>query len=126
MTKVLVVDDNIANLKLAAVVLAKAGYEVLTAQDGEAGLMMVEEHKPDLVLMDVQMPGLDGLEATRRLKAKPATAGIPIVALTALAMKGDEERLRAAGYDDYLAKPFHYPELLAKVAAFLPPGAVPR
>ncbi len=121
MGKVLVVDDNVANLKLAAVVLAKAGHEVITATDGEAGLALARQERPDLVLMDVQMPGLDGLAATRLLKEDPATTTIPVVALTALAMKGDEQRILAAGCDGYIAKPFHYPDLLAKVASILPP-----
>ncbi len=119
MKKILVVDDNAANLKLAAVVLTGAGYEVLTAADGETGVALARAQLPALVLMDVQMPGLDGLEATRLLRADPQTATIAIVALTALAMKGDEERILAAGCDDYIAKPFRYQELLERVAAVL-------
>lgn len=119
MKKILVVDDNAANLKLAAVVLSGAGYEVLTANDGETGVALARAQLPALVLMDVQMPGLDGLAATRMLRTDTQTASIPVVALTALAMKGDEERILAAGCDGYIAKPFHYQELLERVATML-------
>lgn len=116
---ILIVEDNPANLKLATLLLEKAGYAVLTAADGEAGVRLAGKHLPDLVLMDIQMPGIDGLEATRRLRTDPATSGLRIVALTALAMKGDEERIRAAGCDGYIAKPFRPAEFLEKVAAAL-------
>lgn len=116
---ILLVEDNLANLKLATLLLEKAGYTVLTAADGEAGVRLAGKHLPDLVLMDIQMPGIDGLEATRRLRTDPATSGLRIVALTALAMKGDEERIRAAGCDGYIAKPFRPAEFLEKVAAAL-------
>jgi two-component system cell cycle response regulator DivK len=119
MLTILVVDDNRVNLKLATVLLEKAGYTVLAATDGEAGVRLAGEHGPDLVLMDIQMPGIDGFEATRRLRADPAMAKLKIVALTALAMKGDRERILAAGCDGYIAKPFHPAEFLEKVAAAL-------
>ena len=122
MATILIVEDNPANLKLAATVLEKAGHAVLSAEDGEKGLVLARERLPDLVLMDIQMPGIDGLEATRRLRADPATAGLKIVALTALAMKGDEERILEAGCDGYIAKPFRYQDLLDRVAAALGPG----
>ncbi|MBX3618481.1 MAG: response regulator [Rhizobacter sp.] len=115
MATILVVEDNPQNLKLAQLVLRKGGHAVLAAPDGEQGLKAAGEHQPDLVLMDVQMPGLDGLEVTRRLKHDPLTAHIKVVALTALAMKGDAERILAAGCDAYLAKPYQYQQLLDAV-----------
>lgn len=117
--KVLVVEDNPANMKLAVLVLEQAGYRVLQAGDAADGLATARSESPDLILMDIQLPGMDGLAATRELKADPATCGIPVIALTAYAMKGDDEKMRAAGCDGYLAKPFHYPDLLAAVALHL-------
>lgn len=119
MAIILVVEDNLHNLKLAQIVLHKAGHAVLSAADGEQGLQLAGEQQPDLVLMDVQMPGLDGLEVTRRLKHDPLTAHIKVVALTALAMKGDAERILAAGCDAYLAKPYQYQELVEVVKTTL-------
>jgi two-component system cell cycle response regulator DivK len=119
MSRVLVVEDNPQNLKLARLVLSKAGFEVLEAGDGEQGVRLAREQLPDLVLMDVQMPGLDGLGAVRLLRGDPRTARLKVVALTAQAMKGDRERILAAGCDGYLAKPFDYRELLATVARVL-------
>jgi len=119
MTTVLVVEDNPLNLKLAEVILNRGGYSVLTARDGESGLQMVRDRCPALVVLDVQMPGMDGLAVTRTLRADPATAQVKILALTALAMKGDEERIRAAGCDAYLAKPFEFHALLDTVARLL-------
>lgn len=124
MASILVVEDNPANLKLAVMLLEKAGHVVSRAEDGEAGVRLAREIKPDLVLMDIQMPGIDGLEATRRLRADPATAHLRIVALTALAMKGDEQKIREAGCDGYIAKPYHYREFLDQVARAL--DAAPR
>jgi two-component system, cell cycle response regulator DivK len=115
MATILVVEDNPHNLKLAQLVLQKAGHAVLAADNGEAGLRMAGEKQPDLILMDVQMPGMDGLSVTRLLKQTPATAHIKVVALTALAMKGDAERILAAGCDAYLAKPYHYNDLMQVV-----------
>lgn len=122
MASILVVEDNPANLKLAVMLLEKAGHAVSQAEDGEAGVRLARDIKPDLVLMDIQMPGIDGLEATRRLRADPATAHLRIVALTALAMQGDEERIRQAGCDGYIAKPYHYREFLDQVEAALGGG----
>ena len=119
MATLLIVEDNPANLKLARVVLERAGHAVLEAMDAEAGLAIAREKRPDLILMDIQLPGMDGLSATVELKRDPATAAIPVLALTAHAMMGDEEKIRAAGCDGYLTKPFRYPELLARVAAML-------
>ncbi len=115
MATILVVEDNPQNLKLAQLVLQRAGHAVLLAGNGEAGLALAREQQPDLILMDVQMPGMDGLSATRLLKADPMTAHVKVVALTALAMKGDAERILAAGCDAYLAKPYHYNELISAV-----------
>ena len=119
MARILVVEDNAQNRKLAQLVLQKAGHEVLAAESGEDGVRLAREQLPGLVLMDVQMPGMDGLEATRLLREDPETAGLKIVALTALAMKGDEERILRSGFDAYLAKPFEYAELVGLVKRLL-------
>jgi CheY-like chemotaxis protein len=102
---VLVVDDNPTNLKLIAYLLQAKGYDVHTATDAESALEQVADVKPALILMDLQLPGMDGLELTRRLKANPSTQHIRVIAVTAYAMKGDEERARAAGCDGYVPKP---------------------
>jgi two-component system cell cycle response regulator DivK len=117
---ILVVEDNIANMTLAVFLLNSVGHTVLSASDAEAGLTLAKEEQPDLILMDIQLPGMDGLQATALLKADQTTRAIPVVALTALAMKGDEERIRAAGCDGYIAKPMRYQEFLATIAAQLP------
>jgi two-component system cell cycle response regulator DivK len=117
--QILIVEDNAANMKLAVYVLQSAGHEVLSATSAEAGLALARSEHPDLILMDIQLPGMDGLQATAALKGDPATKSIPVIALTALAMKGDEERIRAAGCDGYIAKPMRYKEFLASVAARL-------
>ena len=119
MTTVLVVEDNPANMTLATFLLKSAGYAVLSATDAESGLALARAEQPDLVLMDIQLPGMDGLEATALLKRDEATRDIPVVALTALAMKGDEERIRAAGCDGYIAKPLAYRDFLATVSTHL-------
>ncbi|MES2071656.1 MAG: response regulator [Pseudomonadota bacterium] len=119
MMKVLVVEDNEANMKLAVIVLESGGYQVVQAVDGAQGIDQARRELPDLILMDIQLPGTDGLTATRILKADVATSHIPIIALTAYAMKGDDERMFAAGCDGYITKPIHYPELLAQVARHL-------
>lgn len=119
MPTILIVEDNPTNMKLSSFVLESADYTVITATDAEIGLSMARASHPDLILMDIQLPGMDGLEATALLKADEATRAIPVVALTALAMKGDEERIRAAGCDGYIAKPLDYKELLATVKANL-------
>ena len=105
MAKILVVDDDPRNLRLAVSVLEQAGHEVLSAEGGAEGVEAALAHAPDLVLMDMQMPGMDGASALRRLRAEPRTAALKVVALTALAMKGDRERLLAEGLDGYLEKP---------------------
>jgi two-component system cell cycle response regulator DivK len=119
MTKIVVIEDNPFNMKLAAFLLHGAGYEVLQAVDAEAGLALIRAEQPMLVLMDVQLPGMDGIKATRMLKADPALAHIKIIALTAHAMNGDGESMLQAGCDGYLAKPFHRQEFLALVAQTL-------
>jgi two-component system cell cycle response regulator DivK len=119
MAKVLIVEDNPANMKLATFLLQSAGHTVLSATDAEAGLTLARGEQPNLILMDIQLPGMDGLEATGLLKRDDATSAIPVIALTALAMKGDEERIRAAGCDGYVAKPMDYQDFLATIAAQL-------
>jgi two-component system cell cycle response regulator DivK len=105
MPQVLVVDDNPINLELAGYVLAADGWEVVTAGDALEALRCLEARHPDLILMDIQLPGMDGLTLTRQIKADPATRHITVVAFTAYAMKGDEEIMRTAGCDGYLVKP---------------------
>jgi two-component system cell cycle response regulator DivK len=117
---VLVVEDNPANMTLAVFLLESVGHRVLTATDAEAGLTLARDAQPNLILMDMQLPGMDGLEATMLLKEDDATRAIPVIALTALAMKGDEARIRAAGCDSYIGKPMRYKEFLAAIAAYLP------
>jgi len=120
---VLIVDDNPQNLKLARVLLASEGYEVRTAVDAEEALSVLETFAPRLILMDLQLPGMDGLELTRRLKADPARRHILVVALTAYAMKGDDDKARAAGCDGYVSKPIDTERLPTLVAAYLAAGA---
>jgi CheY-like chemotaxis protein len=103
--RILIVDDNATNLKLVAYLMKANGYEVDTALEAGAALDAIAKHRPDVILMDIQLPGIDGLELTRRLKADPATRDIVIIAVTAYAMKGDEDKALAAGCDDYITKP---------------------
>ena len=119
MAKVLIVEDNAANMTLAVFLLQSAGHTVVSATDAEAGLTLARAEQPNLILMDIQLPGMDGLQATALLKGDAATVAIPVIALTALAMKGDEERIRAAGCDGYIAKPMRYEAFLSTVAAQL-------
>lgn len=116
---ILVVDDHVANLKLVRMLLTAEGYEVRMAADADEALAVLEDFKPRLILMDLQMPGMDGFELTRRLKSNPATKGIAIIALTAYAMKGDEHRAQAAGCDGYVAKPIDTRTLPQLIARFL-------
>ena len=122
MARILVVEDNPANMSFAVFLLESAGHAVLKATDAETGLSIARAERPDLVLMDIQLPGMDGLIATAELKRDEATRAIPVIALTALAMKGDEERIRAAGCDGYIAKPMRYMDFLAAIAAQLAPA----
>ena len=119
MAKVLIVEDNPTNMALAKFLLQSAGHLVLSAVDAEAGLTLARAELPNLILMDIQLPGMDGLQATMLLKRDDATRAIPVIALTALAMKGDEERILAAGCDSYIAKPMRYREFLAVIAVQL-------
>lgn len=123
---VLIVDDNPLNLKLVHVVLKAEGYEARTATDAEEALVVLGSWRPQLVLMDLQMPGMDGLELTRTLKADPATRGIRILALTAFAMKGDDQKALAAGCDGYIAKPVDVKTLPGYVARFVEPESEPE
>jgi two-component system, cell cycle response regulator DivK len=117
--EILLVDDNPANLKLVRVLLTTEGYEVRVASDAEEALKVLDDFEPQIILMDVQLPGMDGLELTRRLKADPRRRDIVIIALTAYAMKGDEEKARAAGADGYLSKPIDTRTLPASIASYL-------
>ena len=119
MARVLVIEDNAANMKLTVLLLQNAGHAVLSAVDAETGLALARSELPDLVLMDIQLPGMDGLAATALLKADRRTAGIPVIALTAMAMKADQERSELAGCDAYIAKPLRYRELYTAVDALL-------
>lgn len=115
--RVLIVDDNLTNLKLVRVLLTLEGYDVRTASDAEEAMTVLGAFSPSLILMDLQLPGMDGLELTRRLKVDPSTRNAVIIAITAYAMKGDEERALAAGCDGYVSKPIDtraLPALLAR------------
>jgi len=119
MTKILYVEDNDDNVYVVKGRLTRAGFTVLVAVDGEQGLAVATADKPDLILMDLSLPVLDGWEATRRLKAAPETKGIPVIALSAHAMTGDREKAVDAGCDDYDTKPVDFPRLLGKIRALL-------
>jgi CheY-like chemotaxis protein len=114
--RILIVDDNPTNLKLVTYLVKSHGYEVDTATDADSALARIGAQKPRLMLLDLQLPGIDGLELTRRIKGNPDTHDIVIVAVTAYAMKGDEERARAAGCDDYVTKPIDTRGLPALIA----------
>jgi two-component system cell cycle response regulator DivK len=120
--RILIVEDNADNMFLTVMLLQSAGHTVLSATDAEAGLTLARAEVPDLILMDIQLPGMDGLEATAFLRRDDATRAIPVIALTALAMKGDEERTRTAGCDGYIAKPMGIQDFLTTVAAHLAPS----
>lgn len=119
----LIVDDNPENLKLILMVLASTGHELVTATDALQALHAIERRTPDLILLDLQLPGMDGLELTRRLRANVHTRAIPIVAVTAYAMKGDEDKAKEAGCDDYLVKPIDKRLLRTLVKSYLEPTA---
>ena len=128
MPKILLVEDNEMNRDMLSRRLARRGYEVVVAVDGETGVRMAQSEAPALILMDMSLPGLDGWDATRQIKADPATQGIPVVALTAHAMSGDREKSLAAGCDDFDTKPVDFERLLGKIQALLGPagGTAPR
>ena len=121
---ILVVEDNERNLKLVRDVLEYAGYDVRVARTAEDGISLAASEPPDLVLMDLQLPGIDGLEALRRLRASPRTAGIPVVAVTAQAMKHDRERALDAGFNGYIEKPISVRAFPDQVRSFLSGGEV--
>ena len=121
MTKrILVVEDQEDNRQILRDLLSNAGFEMIEAEDGQQALTQAAKHKPDLILMDIQLPLLDGYEATRRIKADPALNAIPIIVVTSYALSGDEEKAHAAGCDAYVAKPFSPRALLAKIREYLP------
>jgi two-component system, cell cycle response regulator DivK len=122
MAKILYVEDNEDNVYMLRGRLERAGFDVIVATDGEQGVAMAAAEAPALILMDLRLPVLDGWEATRRLKARPETAVIPVIALSAHAMAGDRERAIAAGCDDYDTKPVDFPRLLDKIRAALGKG----
>jgi two-component system, cell cycle response regulator DivK len=117
--RILVIEDTEDNRQILRDLLSSAGYEIIEAADGESGVAMAAKHRPDLILMDIQLPIIDGYEATRRIKADAATRHIPIVAVTSYALVGDEAKTREAGCDGYVAKPFSPRHLLEKVREFL-------
>ena len=119
MPRILLVEDNEMNRDMLSRRLERKGFQVVLAVDGKEGVEMAASHAPDLVLMDMSLPVLDGWEATRRLKAAPATRHLPVIALTAHAMSGDRERALEAGCDDYDTKPIELPRLLGKIEALL-------
>jgi two-component system cell cycle response regulator DivK len=123
--RILYVEDNEDNIYVVKNRFTRAGFTVLVATDGEQGVAMAATERPDLILMDLRLPVLDGWEATRRIKAQPETRHIPIIALTAHAMSGDREKALAAGCDDFDTKPVELPRLLEKVRALLPKGTAP-
>jgi two-component system cell cycle response regulator DivK len=121
MTKrILVVEDEEDNRQILRDLLATSGYEMVEAKDGEQALAAVDQHRPDLILMDIQLPIMDGYEATRRIRANPANKRIPIIAVTSYALSGNERIALAAGCDAYVPKPYSPRELLAKIREFLP------
>lgn len=115
MAHILIIEDNAANMKLASLLLMNVGHTISSAGDAESGIALARTAQPDLILMDIQLPGMDGLAATAVLKKDPLTAAIPVIALTALAMKSDQEKSQIAGCDDYIAKPLRYKELYAAI-----------
>jgi len=122
MPKILYIEDTENNRILVERKLRRSGYDVVSAEEAEEGLALAARERPDLILMDMGLPGLDGWEATRRLKADPQLKHIPVLALTAHAMAGDKERSLAAGCDDYDVKPFDFDRLLDKITALISPG----
>ena len=118
--RILVVEDQEDNRQILRDLLATTDYEVIEAENGEEALAAVAKQRPDLILMDIQLPIMDGYEATRRIKANPALQSIPIIAVTSYALSGDEEKARAAGCDDFVPKPYSPRQLLAKIRQYLP------
>jgi two-component system cell cycle response regulator DivK len=121
MTRILVVEDQEDNRQILRDLLGSAGFQLIEADDGEKAIALASQHKPDLILMDIQLPLLDGYEATRRIKSDPALKAIPIIVVTSYALSGDEEKAKAAGCDAYVAKPYSPRQLMATIRAHLPP-----
>jgi two-component system cell cycle response regulator DivK len=121
MKRILVVEDHEDNLQILRDLLNSAGFAMIEAHDGVAAVAMATAEKPDLILMDIQLPLMDGYEATRRIKADPALKATPIIVVTSYALSGDEGKAKAAGCDAYVTKPYSPRQLLAKVREFLPP-----
>ena len=119
MPRILVIDDNEPNRRILSRRLERRGFEVLLANDGKAGVDVARAEKPDLILMDMNMPHIDGWEATRQIKAAPGTASVPVIGLTAHALTGDRERALEAGCEDYHIKPVDFPKLLAQIETLL-------
>ncbi len=119
MKRVLVIEDNEANLYLIRFMLEKSGYEVIEAREGAVGVELAGKEKPDLILMDIQLPDIDGLEATKRIRASEADSDIPIIALTSFAMAGDRERALASGCTGYIEKPINPDTFIAEIEKFL-------
>ena len=120
--RILVVDDQEDNRRILRDLLTASGFEVIEGKTGEEGVALAEERAPDLILMDIQLPGIDGYEATRRIKAKPALSATPLIVVTSYALSGDDAKAFAAGADAYVSKPFSPRALLAKVREFLGPA----
>jgi two-component system cell cycle response regulator DivK len=118
--RILVVEDTEDNRQIIRDLLSSVGYELIEAADGAEGVAMAQSHRPDLILMDIQLPGMDGYEATRQIRTTPELVKVPIIAVTSYALSGDEAKTRAAGCDGYVAKPFSPRQLLAKIREFLP------
>lgn len=116
---ILVIEDQEDNRRILRDLLTSRGYRIIEATDGLAGVESAGAHRPDLILMDIQLPGIDGYEATRRIKADPNLNGIPVIAVTSYALSGDDQKAFAAGCDDYIAKPFSPRKLLAKIEHYL-------
>ena len=118
--RILVVEDQEDNQRILRDLLTNAGYEIIEAENGEEALAVAARERPDLILMDIQLPLLDGYEVTRRIKADPALRAIPIIAITSYALSGDESKARAAGCDAYVTKPYSPRALLAKIREYVP------
>jgi two-component system cell cycle response regulator DivK len=118
--RILVIEDTEDNRQIIRDLLSSVGYELIEAVDGVAGVALAQKERPDLILMDIQLPEIDGYEATRRIRAVPELAKVPIIAVTSYALSGDEAKTREAGCDGYVAKPFSPRQLLAKIREFLP------
>ncbi len=119
MYTIAVIEDNSANMKLLLGILKREGFRVISATTADEGLKLITQDKPDAILMDIHLPGMDGLQATQLLKSDPKTSSIPIIAVTAKAMEGDREHILSSGCDDYVAKPIRYKQLLTTLKSWL-------